>query len=76
MNSPLSKSDILALSVADRLALIEQVWDTLDEADSSIPMPDWHRTVLDDRIAAHERNPEAARPWDEVKAELLDALRK
>ncbi|MBI1791804.1 MAG: addiction module protein [Acidobacteria bacterium] len=32
-----------------------------------MPIPEWHRQVLDKRITAHEANPEVARPWDEVR---------
>lgn len=32
-----------------------------------VPIPEWHRQVLDKRITAHEANPEVARPWDEVR---------
>ena len=76
MNKPLNIREIRELSVTDRLRLIEAVWDTLTETPDDLVVPDWHRGVLDDRLAAHAGDPEAAWPWAEVKSEIVDALRK
>jgi hypothetical protein len=38
-------------------------------------VPDWHRQVLDERLAAYRANPDEGRPWQEVRAELLRKLR-
>ncbi len=76
MNKIASTQKLRELSVSDRMDLIEDVWATLSETPESIPVPDWHRAELDERIAAHERDPRAARPWNEVKAEILSSLCK
>jgi putative addiction module component (TIGR02574 family) len=77
MNRRLTPDDIRALSVEERLQLIEELWNSLDDADSgALPLPDWHREVVSERLAAYERDPGAGRPWDEVKGEILSHLRK
>lgn len=77
MNKHLTPDDIRALSVEERLQLIEELWDSLDEADAeSLPVPDWHRQVVDERLATYERDPVAGRPWDKVKSDILSRLRK
>ena len=77
MNKHLTPEDIRALSVEERLQLIEELWDSLDGADvEALPVPDWHRQVVNERLSAHERDPGAGRPWDEVKADVLGRLRK
>ncbi len=73
-NAPVS--DVHQLSVNERLRLIEELWDSLDQVPGAVAIPDWHRDELDARTAAHERDPGASLPWDEVKRSLLDALRR
>ncbi len=58
------------------MELLDDVWASLVEQPDRVPVPNWHREILDDRIAAHERDPDAAKPWDEVKSEILNDLRK
>ncbi|MBL8797930.1 MAG: addiction module protein [Planctomycetia bacterium] len=61
--------DIERLSVAQRLELIGKLWDSIPESDTST-MPEWHRQVLDQRLAEADAAPEKAIPWEEVKARL------
>jgi hypothetical protein len=35
-----------------------------------LPIPDWQRRILDDRLANIEQNPNDEQTWEEVKAEL------
>jgi len=76
MNERLTPEKIRQLSVAERLRLIEDVWASLSETPERIQVPDWHRAEVDTRLAAHERDPEAAQPWADVKADILRKLRK
>lgn len=64
------------MPVSERLKLLEEVWSSLIEHPEQIGVPDWHRDELDRRVAAHGDNPSAARPWDEIKAELRIDSRK
>ena len=54
------------LSVADRLDLIEQIWDSLPEAIDPSEIPDWHLAELAIRRANAEAQPNQGRPWREV----------
>ncbi|MBI5330356.1 MAG: addiction module protein [Betaproteobacteria bacterium] len=38
-------------------------------------IPDWHLAILQERLAAHEADPQAAIPWSEVKESVLAKLR-
>jgi hypothetical protein len=40
-----------------------------------VPVPEWHREILDERLADLEARPDAGRPWDDVKADLLKVSR-
>lgn len=78
MNKPLKSvsDDALQLSAEDRLRLIEKLWDSLEDGGAVVGLPEWHKAELEARIAAHDLDPSAAQPWDEVKAEILASLRK
>jgi putative addiction module component (TIGR02574 family) len=65
-----SESDLRALSPEERIRLIELLWDTFVEDPASLPVSEAQREELRRRIAAHEANPDEARPWSEVRAEL------
>ena len=64
--------DIIAaassLSPAERLQLVEAIWDSLLESPNTIPVPDCHCQVLDER----RKSPAEMHDWEEVK----DRLRK
>ena len=48
----MSLNDIYSLPSSEKLNLIEQLWDRLDESD--VDSPDWHKEVLDDRKKRYE----------------------
>lgn len=63
------------LSVADQLRLMEELWAALSERPETVPVPDWHRDVLDQRLAEYQQDP-TGRPWPDVKSEILRKLGK
>jgi putative addiction module component (TIGR02574 family) len=70
------KSEILdqaqALSVPERIELVEAIWDTIpsDASLEALALSDEHRAELDRRLADLEDNPEAGSSWAEVRARL------
>lgn len=67
MSSP--ALDIAAMSPAERIALIERLWEALDEG--HLPVTPENRAVLDDRLADLEADRASGRPlgvpWEEVR---------
>lgn len=51
-----------------RLKLAELDGD--DWLDDDDPLTDEEKALIESRIEAHEKNPDAAIPWEEVKARL------
>jgi putative addiction module component (TIGR02574 family) len=68
MNTQLS--DILQLSVAERLQLVEDIWDSIATTSDNLPLTAAQEEELDRRIAAYEQNPAEGLPWDEFKQTL------
>ena len=58
--------EALKLPPEERAELVEALQVSLLDA----PPADWQRELLDERLAAHERDPEDATPWEEVRARL------
>jgi putative addiction module component (TIGR02574 family) len=68
--SVLSPERIRELSPAERIELIERLWESFVEAPDALPVTEEQRAELRRRLAEHERDPDAAKPWSEVRAEL------
>jgi putative addiction module component (TIGR02574 family) len=62
------------LGVEERLALIEQLWESISGAE--VPLTDAQREELDRRLAEHEANPDDVVPWEDVKSSLDKRLKK
>jgi putative addiction module component (TIGR02574 family) len=62
---------LLELSAQERLELAEALWHSLaDEAPDQVPIPDWHRELLDERLAAMDSSGEKGEPWEQVLANI------
>lgn len=59
------------ISVAEKLLLVEDIWDEIAAQPDALPLPDWHRRELDRDHADYLSNPNAGTGWPEVKARLL-----
>lgn len=64
-------SDVLELPVAERLKLVEAIWDSIAEAPEALALTDSQRAELDRRLEDYESNPEEGSPWSEVKERIL-----
>ena len=62
-----TKADILNLSVAERIQLVEDIWDSVAEAPESVPLTDEDKAELDRRLNAYHQNPDAESPWGMVR---------
>ncbi len=67
----LSMSDVLALSVPERVKLVQAIWDSIEAVPEAVPVTEEERAELDRRLDAYYRDPDAGSPWSEVKARIL-----
>lgn len=63
-------SDILEMSVAERIQLVEDIWDSIAAVPEALSLTDAEREELDRRLATHAQNLDAGVPWDELKERL------
>jgi len=66
----LAKADILSLSVAERIQLAEDIWDSVAEAPESVPLTDAEKAELDRRLDAYHQKPGEGSPWGMVRERI------
>jgi putative addiction module component (TIGR02574 family) len=59
------------LTFQERLALVHDLWDNIARELEGEPLTEEQKREVDSRLAAHQANPGAAIPWDQVEAEAL-----
>jgi putative addiction module component (TIGR02574 family) len=65
-------AEINSLTVAERLLLVEDIWDHIAGVDAtSVSLSDEQCAELDRRIETYRDNPEAGRYWNEVRDEYF-----
>ncbi|MBI1760969.1 MAG: addiction module protein [Acidobacteria bacterium] len=61
--------ELLQLSVAERIQLAEDLWDSVAQDAAQLPISEAQRKELERRLARFAEDP-ATRPWEIVKQEL------
>ncbi|MBI3278530.1 MAG: addiction module protein [Acidobacteria bacterium] len=59
----------------EKLEYIQALWNHFSAHPEEVPVPDWHRQVVAERLAAHRRGEMTSRPWTDIREELLARLR-
>ena len=65
-----SEAEIQELTPEERIRFIELLWSSFVDEPDSLPVSEAQREELRRRLAAHDANPNEARPWSEVRREL------
>ena len=60
--------EILELSVAERILMIEKIWDSIDH--TTIPLSAAHEQELDRRLSRYENGETTFVTWQDIKNEL------
>ncbi|MGI9106811.1 MAG: addiction module protein [Pyrinomonadaceae bacterium] len=63
-------SEILQLSIAERIQLAEDIWDSVAAVPEAVVFTDEQREELDRRLAAYAQNPEEGIAWHELKEKV------
>lgn len=76
MNASVKSLGIDRLPVEERLALVEEIWDSIAADSGAVPLTETQRAELEKRIAEDDVNPDDVIPWEQVKAATLARLGK
>ncbi len=60
-------TSVFDLSPAEKLQLVEDLWDDLAATPEAIPVYDWQKEELARREANLRKNPDSGLAWEEVK---------
>jgi putative addiction module component (TIGR02574 family) len=63
-------SDILQLSVAERIQIVEDIWDSISRSPESLPVSEAEKTELDKRLVDYDKNPDEGIEWKTLKKNL------
>ena len=58
-------------SVQERIEFVGRLWEEILRSGDDIPVPDHHKTILDERLRAYRANSLPGKPWSQVRDELL-----
>jgi len=58
---------LFELSCAERIQLVEDLWDSIAKEANQIPLPDWQITEVEQIRIKAEKSPESLESWDSVR---------
>lgn len=58
------------LSIEDRLALVQEIWDSIAVSPEQLLLSEDQQREFDRRLADLEKNPQNVLTWDEIKARV------
>ncbi len=70
MEQCLTPSEIKKLSVAERILIVEEIWDSIAAEQESVQLTEAQKTELDRRIASCDASPNEGKSWEEIKRRL------
>ena len=63
------------LSVDGRIDFVQSLWDRIAATPEQVPVPEWHRRIISERLETYQANPATGRPWTDVRADIERKLR-
>ena len=67
----ISMSEVLKLSVAERIQMVADLWDSIAAIPESVTLTQEEKKELDQRLEAYHKNPSAGSPWTKIKKRIL-----
>jgi putative addiction module component (TIGR02574 family) len=60
-------AELFSLERAERLQLVEDLWDSIAKEESHVPLSDWRIQELQARKERFMANPDSGRSWEQIK---------
>ena len=73
MEQSLTPSEVEKLSVAGRILIVEEIWDSIAAEQESVHVTEAQRAELDRRIASCDASPNEGKSWQEIRRRLETA---
>ena len=72
---PIPNLDLGKLTREEKLELIDEIWDSLENDPDAFPLPEWQRRELDRRLDEMDRGEVAGVPWEQALKEMQSRLK-
>ena len=63
-------SEILQLSVAERVQIVEDIWDSIGKNPDELSLSEMEKVELDKRLEGYRKNPNEGIEWETLKKNL------
>src|SRR3989337_1691523 len=73
---PLPPPGFDELSPDDQIDYVQSLWDRIAAQPEQVRVPEWHRDVIRQRMANRDASAAEARPWDKVRDEIQNKLKR
>lgn len=67
----ITATDALALSIPERIQLVEDIWDTIANEPEEIELTAEEKRIINERLDAYHRNPDLGSPWEDVYKRIV-----
>jgi len=64
------RDKLIQLSAAERLELVEELWDSIADEDDALALSDEQRVDLERRLAEGDADPTGGTPWADVRERI------
>ena len=64
--------EIMRLPIAERIELVEAIWDSIAATPEILPVTAAQKLELDHRVAEYRKDPKAGTTWEEIRDSLDD----
>lgn len=70
MGEKMKQLGIDKLGIEDRLAVLDEISDSVAQDSAAMPVPTWHESELRRRVAAFDADRGQGRPFEEIIADI------
>lgn len=69
------EAELEKLSLEEKLQAMERLWDELSRRPEAVPMPQWHKDLLDERERLIAQGSARFSDWEEAKKRISERTR-
>lgn len=63
----LAEKDLLSLSIAERIQLVEDIWDSIASVPGAVHLSEEQKVELDRRLDEYHADPAKGSPWNVIR---------
>jgi putative addiction module component (TIGR02574 family) len=70
MSTSFQLPDVSQLTLAERIIVVEQIWDSIAAEQETLPLTSAQEAELDRRLESYRQSPTIGDSWENVKARI------